>query len=261
MSLTRYGASLRPFCSLHQTPPLVNHSIVQQALFLRNPPLFRHNCRILLAAGAGACYKPTRDMKLRLIAPVLAVALLVAPAAAQNVPVAAPMPLAAEEEQEPDEPTTEEELEAADAAAGVQMEEADAQLSTAAAQTLEATHRQMDALAVMVAAVVDAGSAEALAPMIAAAYEALLNVDFSSLSEEDEELVAAEFAEDMFIRMDEELARLADADYFGNAALRKLFGIAEEAPAHKPAAPQPRPAEPHADSPVIEAGTESTLSH
>ncbi len=195
-------------------------------------------------------------MKTRLFVPVLLAALSVAPLAAQNLPPVAPMPVEAEVDAA--EPETEEDLEAADAAAEAAeeaLEQADAQLSPAAAQTLEATRCRMDALADMLATVVDASTAAAQVPQIAAAYEALRSVDFSALAEEDEEFVAAEFAEDMFIRLDDELARLADADYFGNETLAALFGTnadTEEAPRSAPS-----PVEPEIDAPVPEADTES----
>ncbi len=197
-------------------------------------------------------------MKMRLFVPVLLAALSVAPLTAQNLPPVAPLPVA--DETDATGPETEEEPEAADAAAEAAEEEtehADAQLSPAAAQMLEATRHRMDALADMLAAVVDAPTAAAQAPQIAAAYEALRSVDFSALAEEDEELVAAEFAEDMVIRLDDEQARLADADYFGNETLSALFGTSpgpEETPRPTPA---PAPAEVEIDAPVPEADTES----
>lgn len=196
-------------------------------------------------------------MKMRLFVSVLLVALPVAPLSAQGLPPVAPVPV--EEETDVQEPETEEELEAADAAAEAEeeeLEQADAQLTPAAVQTLETTRCRMDALADMLAAVVDAPTAAAQAPQIAAAYEALRSVDFSALAEEDEELVAAEFAEDMFIRLDDELARLADADYFGNETLAALFGTnadTEESPR-----PAPAPVETEIDAPVPEADTESS---
>ena len=193
---------------------------------------------------------------MRLFVPVLLAALSVAPMAAQNLPPVAPMPVEAEVDAA--EPETEEELEAADAAAEAaeeELEQADAQLSPAAAQTLEATRCRMDALADMLAAVVDAPTAAAQVPQIAAAYEALRSVDFSALAEEDEELVAAEFAEDMFVRLDDELARLADADYVGNETLAALFGT--NADMEESSRPVPAPAESEIDAPVPEADTES----
>ena len=224
--------------------------------FLTNSPHLSRIAEILLAAAAAACYKPCGNMKMRLFVSVFLAALSVAPLAAQNLPPVAPMPVEAEGDAA--EPETEEELEAADAAAEAEeeaLEQADAQLSPAAVQTLEATRCRMDALADMLAAVVDAPTAAARAPQIAAAYEALRSVDFSALAEEDEEFVAAEFAEDMFIRLDDELARLADADYFGNETLAALFGTnadMEEAPR-----PAPAPVQPEIDAPVPEADTES----
>lgn len=206
---------------------------------------------------------------MHLSALVFTVALIVAPLGAQVPPCAAPLPPA--EEQETDEPTTEEELEAADETAAADegeatdaeenIEQADARISPAATQTLDATRLQMDELAALLALVVDAQTAATHAPQIVAAFEALRNVDFSILAEEDEELVAAEFAEDMFIRLDDELARLADEDYFGDSVLEELLGTttAAEEP-ERPAPAAPAPAEDAADSPVQEAGTESAAT-
>lgn len=224
--------------------------------FLTNSPHLSCIAEILLAAAAAACYKPCGNMKMRLFVPVFLAALSVAPLAAQNLPPVAPMPVEAEGDAA--EPETEEELEAADAAAEAEeeaLEQADAQLSPAAVSALETIRCRMDALADMLAAVVDAPTAAARAPQIATAYEALRSVDFSALAEEDEELVAAEFAEDMFIRLDDELARLADADYYGNETLAALFGTnadTEETPR-----PAPAPVQPEIDAPVPEADTES----
>lgn len=137
--------------------------------------------------------------------------------------------------------------------------ELEAGISPTAAAALAVAEAQLERLADMLAGVVDASTAATLAPHISAAYEALRNVDFSAFADEDEELVAAEFAEDMFLRLDAELARLADEDYFGNEELAELCGGPESEPAPvKPGADVP-PVRPMADEPVPEAGTESYL--
>lgn len=195
---------------------------------------------------------------MNLSALVLTVALIVAPLGAQVPPCAASLPTA--EEQEMDEPSTEEELEAADEETAdteseENIEQADARISPAAAQTLDAVRRQMDELVWMLAQVVDVQTAAIHTPKILAAFEALRNVDFSILDAEDEELVAAEFAEDMFIRLDDEVSRLADADFFGNETLVALFGA--NADTETELRPAPAPVEPEIDAPVPEADTES----
>lgn len=215
---------------------------------------------ILLAAAAGACYKPCGNMKMHLSALVLTVALIVAPLGAQVPPCAATLPIA--EEQETDEPATEEDLEAADEEAAdteseENIEQADARISPAAAETLDAVRRQMDELAWMLAQVVDVQTAAIHAPKIQAVFEELRNVDFSILDAEDEELVAAEFAEDMFIRLDDEASRLADAGFFGNETLVALFGSNADTETEPRPAPASAPAEPEIDAPVPEADTES----
>ena len=184
-------------------------------------------------------------------------ALLVAPLAAQNLPPVAPLPVGYAV------PESESETEAADAedevsgeSAEEKLEHADAQLSPAAVLALEEIRRQMELLADLLAGVTDASSASAAAPRIAAACDALRNADFSSLAEEDEELVASEFSEDMLIRLDVELARLADADYYGNTILATLFGLPVDKDSPRPA---PVPTAGEADAPVPEAGTESVL--
>lgn len=135
--------------------------------------------------------------------------------------------------------------------------ELESEISPAAAAALDSAQQQLDSLADMLASVVDSRSATVLAPRISAAYESLRNIDFSAFAEDDVEVVAAEFAEDMFLRLDAELDRLADAGYFGNALLASLCS--------EPESPASRPESPDAASPVTddtptpEAGTESVL--
>lgn len=194
-------------------------------------------------------------MKMHSSVSLFLAALLVAPLAAQDLPPVAPLLV--------DAPETEPETEAADAedevsgeSAEEKLEHADVQLSPAAVLALEEIRRQMELLADLLAGVTDASSASAAAPRIAATCDALRNADFSSLAEEDEELVASEFSEDMLIRLDVELARLADADYYGNTILATLFGLPVDKDSPRPA---PVPTAGEADVPVPEAGTESVL--
>lgn len=135
--------------------------------------------------------------------------------------------------------------------------ELESEISPAAAAALDIAKQQLDRLADMLSAVVDARSASTLAPHICAAYESLRNIDFAAFAEDDEELVAAEFAEDMFLRLDAELDRLTEAAFFNNARLATLFAEADS-PASLPDAPiTPIPAT--GDTPTPEAGTESFI--
>lgn len=120
---------------------------------------------------------------------------------------------------------------------------------------------QTDSLVDMLARVVDAESAAALAPDICAAVESLRQCDFSTLAEEDMEMVAAEFAQDIFLRLDAQFERLADADYYGNAALEGVIGLdiqlQQEVPAHT--VPHRSTVPSAIEAPAQEAATESVL--
>lgn len=182
----------------------------------------------------------------------LAVTLMFAPVFAEESVVAGETPDAMEENalanDDEEALVTEEALENDDAEGG---------LSPAASSALQLARGEIDRLADMLAGVVDADSAASLAPQICEAYEALRDTDFSALIMEDAELVAAEFAEDIFQRMDAELARLEDAGYFGNAALVELFGYETQVPAAH--AQRREASESVTDAPAQESGTESAL--
>ncbi len=193
-------------------------------------------------------------MKMHSSVSLFLASLLVAPLAAQDLPPVAPLPVGyAVAESESETEDTQEDSDAAETAEE-ELEQDDAHLAPAASQILELTRLRVDALAELLAAIVDSRTAATLAPQIAAACEALRNVDFSALAEEDEELVAAEFAEDMFIRLDDELARLADAGFFGDQLLTALFGSVGK---EEELRPVPPPLERQGEVPVLEAGTES----
>lgn len=128
-------------------------------------------------------------------------------------------------------------------------------LSPAASATLEQTRRHFEMLAGMLNQIRDAGSAARLAPAVVAAHEELAGLDFSAFETEDEELLAME-AVDFVFRLSEQITRLEDADFYGNAQLKAHFGETgetEPATLHD-AEPQEAP-----ESPALEAGTESVL--
>lgn len=192
-------------------------------------------------------------MKYRLSASLLAIALLVAPAVAQTATAVADD--YAEEMVGAEAEALEGDCEAEEA-----LEEAEETISPAAKAALEQTRVRMEQLADMLASVVDAASAEAMAPRIVEAFDSLKYADFSSLAEEDEEMVAAEFAEDMVARLDAELERLSDAGFYGNPQLLQFFSASEGTPDSAPAKEVDFPEEREVDIPAQEAGTESVRS-
>lgn len=192
-------------------------------------------------------------MKYRLSASLLAIALLVAPAVAQTATAVADD--YAEEMVDAEAEALEGDCEAEEA-----LEEEEETISPAAKAALEQTRVRMEQLADMLASVVDAASAEAMAPRIVEAFDSLKYADFSSLAEEDEELVAAEFAEDMVARLDAELERLSDAGFYGNPQLLQFFSASEGTPDSAPAKEVDVTEEKEVDIPAQEAGTESVRS-
>ncbi len=182
----------------------------------------------------------------------LAVTLMLAPVFAEESVVAGQTPDVMEENapaQDDDEALETEEA--------LENDDTEGSLSPAASSALQSARGEIDRLADMLAGVVDAASAASLAPRICEAYEALSDTDFSALIMEDAELVAAEFADDIFLRMDAELARLEDAGFFGNAALVELFGYETQVSAAR--AHRREAAESATDAPAQESGTESAL--
>lgn len=171
---------------------------------------------------------------------LFSVALWFAPVVAQETPHAEPE-------------ITEEELETAEETE--EMRDAESDLSTEATAALESAQNELEELIGLMVSVVDAGTAEMYAPRIVAMIEQLRNADFSAFAEEDEELLAAEFADDVFIRLDAELLRLEDAAYYGNSTLRNLCAGAESAGNYRSRNEENQDEEP--DSPVQEAATES----
>lgn len=137
------------------------------------------------------------------------------------------------------------------------VEEAEVEdtISQEATAALQAAKMRMNALADMLALVVDAESAARLAPQITLAYGELKDADFAVLTDEDEEVVAAEFAEDMFLSLDAQLERLMEADFYSNMALKQLFGLENEEPGNKE---MPR-LEAGDEAPAAESVTESAL--
>lgn len=132
------------------------------------------------------------------------------------------------------------------------------EIPVSAETVLESALGQMEQLVEALSAVVDAGSAAALAPQIVALYAALENTDFSPIADEDEELVAADF-EEVYVRMEEEMMRLADVGCYGNAALAELCGAADEVTVEpEKRSAQPLPLE-EQELPAPESGTEAPL--
>lgn len=162
-------------------------------------------------------------------------------------------PVVAQETPHVEPEITEEELEEAEESE--EMREAESELSTEATAALESAQNELEELIGLMVGVVDAATAETYAPRIVAMIEQLRNADFSAFAEEDEELLAAEFGDEVFIRLEAELLRLEDAAYFGNSTLRNLCAGAESAGNGRTSNKETPDEEP--DSPVQEAATES----
>lgn len=136
--------------------------------------------------------------------------------------------------------------------------EPESEISPAAEAALDAAWEKLEQLVDLLAAVVDAESAAAQTPQIVALYSELRQTDASMLDDEDMEVMAAEF-EELFLRLDAELVRLADAACFGCDALAETCGLAELMAEHQ-AAPESRtPPVEEVEAPAPEAGTESPL--
>ena len=142
--------------------------------------------------------------------------------------------------------------------------EPETEISPAAAAALDAAWDKLEQLVELLASVVDAESAAALAPEIGTRYSELRQADASVLDDEDMEVMAAEF-EEVFLRLDAELVRLAETGCFGCAALAdacrlpELSGTADETAAE----PEKRSAQhlplDELELPAPESGTEAPL--
>ena len=88
-----------------------------------------------------------------------------------------------------------------------------------------------------------------------AAHDSLGQLDFSAFEEEDEEILAFA-ATSFFYRLADEIARLEEAEFFGNAQLKAHFSGADEAPEDEETAPEDLSAP---EAPASEAETESVV--
>lgn len=199
-------------------------------------------------------------MKYSLSASLSLLALLVAPAAALEMPVGAGAYEEPGERAVGELAAGDEDPDADACAAEEDLEEAEVPISPAAQAALEQARIHTESMADMLASVVDAASANLLAPRISAAYEALKNTDFSSLAVEDEELLAAEYAEELVARLDAELERLSEAGFYGNLLLQQLFGGPVEPADTLPSQEKNTTPGKEVDVPALEAGTESVSS-
>ena len=134
--------------------------------------------------------------------------------------------------------------------------EPESEISPVAEAELESIRSRMELLTELLVAVVDPESAAAHAAQIKELFEELRSLNTEFVTEEDEEFVAAEF-EEIFLQLEEELHRLADADCYGCTALAELCEGAV------PAADSPQPVREipveQPEVPAAEAGTESAL--
>ena len=177
----------------------------------------------LLAEGEGVCYKPCDIMKSVLINSAFAVMLLSGPVCPAQT-----------------------------AAAG-----AEEVISAEATQAVAVANAGVERLAELLVQVEDAASAAALLPQIAETLESVRALEAGSFAEDDEEMMAAGFANDWYLLVEDEVARLVEDDFYGNAQLRQLLDAGDSAdeafekPVSHPAA--------STEAPVQEAATESLL--
>ena len=142
-------------------------------------------------------------------------------------------------------------------AGAVHAETAEESISAAATQAMAAANAGAERLAELLVQVEDAASAAALLPQIAETLESVRALETGSFAEDDEEMMAAGFANDWYLLVEDEVARLVDADFYGNAQLRQLLDAGDSAdeafekPVSHPAA--------STEAPVQEAATESLL--
>ena len=115
------------------------------------------------------------------------------------------------------------------------QEQLDAEIvvSPAASAALSEVMQNMVQLTSTLAQVTDEATAHHYEQEIMRLMETLLATDESVFEEEDAELLAVTIAE-LYFRLDEEVARLNEAGFFGNSVLRRFFGEA-----HSPVAPEP----------------------
>ena len=144
---------------------------------------------------------------------------------------------------------------ARDAEPTVQQEEAEVPSSLAAQETMAKLRECFDALVGLLSQIRDAESAGRLSAATIAAQELLVQLDFSAFEEEDEEMLAFA-ATSFFYQLSDEIARLEEADFFGNVELKAHFSGEEEAPVDEEPAPESDDAP---EPPATEAETESVV--
>ena len=137
----------------------------------------------------------------------------------------------------------------------VQHEEVEAPVSPAARQTMAQLREHFDTLVGLLSQIRDAASADRLVAAAIAAHDSLGQLDFSAFEEEDEEILAFA-ATSCFFRLADEIARLEEAEFFGNAQLKAHFSGADEAPEDEETAPEDLSAP---EAPASEAETESVV--
>lgn len=137
----------------------------------------------------------------------------------------------------------------------VQHEEVEVPVSPAARQTMAQLREHFDTLVGLLSQIRDAASADRLGAAAIAAHDSLGQLDFSAFEEEDEEILAFA-ATSFFYRLSDEIARLEEAEFFGNAQLKAHFSGAEEAPEDEETAPEDLSAP---EAPASEAETESVV--
>lgn len=140
-------------------------------------------------------------------------------------------------------------------ASGPAVQQEEEPVSPAARQTMTQLREHFDTLVGLLNQICDAASANCLATATIAAHESLVQLDFSAFEEEDEEILAFA-ATSFFYQFADEVARLEEADFFGNSQLKAYFSGAVDAPDEEETAPEAATAP---EPPATEAETESVV--
>lgn len=106
--------------------------------------------------------------------------------------------------------------------------EEEASLPVETQKSLEALVTMLGELARTLEAVVDAESASQHAAAVEYLIQELYATDYAAFEGGDEEVIAAGL-ESLFARIDQNMVRLDDADFYGNADLKRVFGADEGA--------------------------------
>lgn len=101
-------------------------------------------------------------------------------------------------------------------------------LPAATQKSLDSLETMLKELARTLESIVDADSAGRHAAAVEYLIQELYATDYAAFEGGDEEVIAADL-ETLFARIDRNMVRLDDADFYGNADLRRVFGADDSA--------------------------------